>query len=42
MSNIPDLKRCPFCNGIPKAEVRIVSMGGDRNELAFSVVCGKC
>lgn len=39
---MPDLKRCPFCNGIPKAEVRIACMASDKNELNFSVVCGEC
>jgi C4-type Zn-finger protein len=39
---MPYLKRCPFCNGNPKTEVRITRMASDGNALDFSVVCSEC
>jgi transcriptional regulator NrdR family protein len=39
---MPDLKRCPFCDGNPKTEVRITRMASDGNALDFAIVCGEC
>ena len=37
-----ELKRCPFCDGNPKTEVKITRMASDGNALDFSVVCSEC
>ena len=37
-----NLKQCPFCGGLAQTEVQIMSVGGDSDRIAFSVVCDKC
>lgn len=37
-----DLKRCPFCNGLPETSVQVVQMGGDKNVIEFGVYCTEC
>ena len=37
-----DLKPCPFCGNMPKAKVRIASMGGDSDCIEFVVYCKNC
>ena len=37
-----DSKQCPFCGGLAQTEVQIMSVGGDSDRIAFSVVCDKC
>lgn len=36
-----ELKRCPFCGGLPTTEVRVTQMGGT-DHADFSVVCVDC
>lgn len=36
-----ELKRCPFCGGLPTTEVRVTRMGGN-DTVDFSVVCVDC
>ena len=37
-----ELKRCPFCGSLPTTEVRVTQMGGDTDNVDFSVVCSTC
>lgn len=37
-----DLKRCPFCGGMPETSMRVVKMGGDEDMVEFSVCCIEC
>ena len=37
-----ELKRCPFCGGLPTTEVRVTQMGSDTDNVDFSVVCVDC
>ena len=37
-----ELKRCPFCGGNSKTEVRVTQMGGNTDNVDFSVVCTEC
>ena len=37
-----ELKRCPFCGGLPRTEVIVTQMGGDTDNVDFSVVCVDC
>lgn len=37
-----ELKRCPFCGELPTTEVRVTQMGGDTDNIDFSVVCVNC
>ena len=37
-----ELKRCPFCGGLPTTEVRVTRMSGDADHVDFSVVCVDC
>lgn len=37
-----DLKRCPFCGSLPSTEVMVTQMGGNTDNVDFSVVCPEC
>ena len=37
-----ELKRCPFCGEIPTSEVRVTQMGGDTDNVDFSIACSSC
>lgn len=37
-----ELKRCPFCGGLPITEVRVTQMSSDTDNVDFSVVCVDC
>ncbi len=37
-----DLKPCPFCGSSPRTEVRVTQMGGDTDNIDFSIVCEEC
>ena len=37
-----ELKRCPFCGGLPTTEVRVTQKGGNTDNVDFSVVCVDC
>lgn len=37
-----ELKRCPFCGGLPTTEVRVTQMSSDIDSVDFSVVCVDC
>lgn len=37
-----ELKRCPFCGLSPRTEVRVTQMGGDTDNIDFSIVCEEC
>lgn len=37
-----ELKRCPFCGGLPTTEVRVTQMSSDTDNVDFSVVCEDC
>lgn len=37
-----ELKRCPFCGGLPATEVRVTQMGGGEDHIDFSVICTVC
>ena len=37
-----ELKRCPFCDGLPLTKVQVTSMGGDSDQVDFSVICENC
>ena len=37
-----ELKRCPFCGSLPTTEVKVTQMGGDTDNVDFSVVCVNC
>lgn len=37
-----ELKPCPFCGSIATSEVRVTQMGGDTDNVDFSVVCSLC
>ena len=37
-----DLKSCPFCGAIATTEVRVTQMGGETDNVDFTVVCTKC
>ena len=36
------MKPCPFCGYYPTTEVRVTQMGGDTDNIDFSVVCREC
>lgn len=37
-----ELKQCPFCGSLPTTEVRVTQMGGNTDNVDFSVVCVNC
>ncbi len=37
-----ELKRCPFCGGLPTTEVRAIQRYGEADIINFSVVCENC
>ena len=37
-----ELKRCPFCGGLPTTEVRVAQMSSNIDNVDFSVVCVDC
>ncbi len=37
-----DLKSCPFCGAMATTEVRVTQMGGETDNVDFTVVCTKC
>ena len=39
-----ELKLCPFCGAIATSEVRVtqMGMGGDTDNVDFSIVCSSC
>ena len=37
-----ELKPCPFCGAIATSEVRVAQMGGDTDNVDFSIVCSSC
>ena len=37
-----ELKRCPFCGGLPITEVKVTQMGGNTDYVDFSIVCVDC
>lgn len=37
-----ELKRCPFCGGLPKTEVRVTQMGVITDDVDFGIVCEDC
>ena len=37
-----EMKYCPFCGAIPTTEVRITQMGGETDNIDFSIVCENC
>ena len=37
-----ELKPCPFCGGIATTEVRVTQMGGETDNVDFTVVCNEC
>ena len=37
-----ELKLCPFCGGIATTEVRVTQMGGETDNVDFTVVCNEC
>lgn len=39
---MPDLKKCPFCAGNPKTEVKIACMASYENALDFTIACSEC
>lgn len=42
MNEMVEIKRCPFCGANPRTDVRVTQMGGDTDNIDFSVVCGEC
>ena len=42
MERDSNLKPCPFCGAIATSEVRITQMGGDTDNVDFSIVCSSC
>lgn len=37
-----ELKPCPFCGAMATTEVRVTQMGGETDNVDFTVVCTKC
>ena len=37
-----ELKRCPFCGGLPTTEVRVTQISSNTDNVDFSVVCVDC
>lgn len=36
------LKPCPFCGQLPTTKVEVTQMGGNKDEISFSVYCPDC
>lgn len=37
-----ELKSCPFCDYYPTTEIKVTKMGGDEDQIDFSIVCREC
>ena len=37
-----ELKPCPFCGSVAATEVRVTQMGGETDNVDFTVTCGEC
>ena len=37
-----EIKRCPFCGALPRAEVSVTKMGGMEDHVDFSIHCTNC